>query len=230
MKDWAWGCQWGHEGRGGYGEPHRGGSSSLQGLSRRRGWGEGGAQDELGVRLGGQPAGWAWESVKRGGLPWWLSNKQHTSQHSRRGSTPGLGKYPGEGNGNPRQYSCLKNPMDRGACQATVHGNSNSRRAEHDLATKVKWMLLSSVRLLVTAWTIVHGIFQARTLEWVAFPFSSGSSQPRDQTLVSCIAGRFFTSSAARETLVTKQQTDKERHLGGPLSYGLIEFVEMAEC
>ena len=41
---------------------------------------------------------------------------------------------------------------------------------------------------------IVHGILQARILEWAAFPFSRGSSQPRDQTQVSCIAGRFFTS------------------------------------
>ena len=39
-----------------------------------------------------------------------------------------------------------------------------------------------------------HGILQARTLEWVASPFSRGSSQLRDQTQVSCIAGRFFTS------------------------------------
>ena len=38
------------------------------------------------------------------------------------------------------------------------------------------------------------GILQARILEWVAFPFSRGSSQPRDQTQVSCISGRFFTS------------------------------------
>ena len=44
----------------------------------------------------------------------------------------------------------------------------------------------------------VHGILQARILEWVAFPFSRGSSQPRDQTQVSRIAGRFFTSWAAR--------------------------------
>ena len=40
----------------------------------------------------------------------------------------------------------------------------------------------------------VHGILQARTLEWVAFPFSRGYSQPRDQTQVSLIAGEFFTS------------------------------------
>ena len=37
----------------------------------------------------------------------------------------------------------------------------------------------------------VHGILQARILEWVAFPFSRGSSQPRDRTQVSHIAGRF---------------------------------------
>ena len=37
------------------------------------------------------------------------------------------------------------------------------------------------------------GILQARILVWVAIPFSRGSSQPRDQTQVSCLAGRFFT-------------------------------------
>ena len=42
----------------------------------------------------------------------------------------------------------------------------------------------------------VHGILQARILEWVAIPFSRGSSWPRDQTLVSCVAGRFFTTWA----------------------------------
>ena len=45
----------------------------------------------------------------------------------------------------------------------------------------------------------VHGILQARILEWVAIPFSRGSSQARDQTQVSCIASRFFTIWATRE-------------------------------
>ena len=45
----------------------------------------------------------------------------------------------------------------------------------------------------------VHGIFQARILEWVAISFSRGSSQPRDGTQVSCTAGRFFTDWATRE-------------------------------
>ena len=42
-------------------------------------------------------------------------------------SIPGSGRSPGEGNGNPLQYYCLENPMDRGAWQATVHGVSKSR-------------------------------------------------------------------------------------------------------
>ena len=47
---------------------------------------------------------------------------------------------------------------------------------------------------------VVHGILQVRIVEWVAFPFSRGSSQPRDQTQVSYIAGGFFTSWATGET------------------------------
>ena len=46
---------------------------------------------------------------------------------------------------------------------------------------------------------IVHGILQAKILEWVAYPFFSRSSQPRNQTGVSCIAGGFFTNWAIRE-------------------------------
>ena len=49
------------------------------------------------------------------------------------GSIPGSGISPGEGNGNPFQYSCLENPMDRGAWQSIVHGVA---RVRHDLATK----------------------------------------------------------------------------------------------
>ena len=43
------------------------------------------------------------------------------------GSIPGSGRSPGEGNGNPLQYSCLENPMDGGAWWATVHGVAKSR-------------------------------------------------------------------------------------------------------
>ena len=59
-----------------------------------------------------------------------------------------------------------------------------------------------------TTWTVcslsgssVHGIFQARILEWIAISFSRGSSWPRHRTGVSCIAGRFYTISATREAI-----------------------------
>ena len=42
----------------------------------------------------------------------------------------GLGRYPGEGNGNPLQFSCLENPKDRGAWQASVHGVTESDTTE----------------------------------------------------------------------------------------------------
>ena len=48
------------------------------------------------------------------------------------GSIPRSGRSPGEGNGNPLQYSCLENPMDRGAWWATVHGLAKSRTQLND--------------------------------------------------------------------------------------------------
>ena len=56
----------------------------------------------------------------------------------------------------------------------------------------------------------VHGILQARVLEWVAFPFSRGSSQPRGWTQVSCIADGFFISWATKEAHRCESWTIKE--------------------
>ena len=59
------------------------------------------------------------------GLPQWLSNKEFTCNAEAAGdmsSIPEWGRCPGGGHGNPLQYSCLENPMDRGASWATVHG------------------------------------------------------------------------------------------------------------
>ena len=56
------------------------------------------------------------------GLPWSLSVKESACQVEDVGLIPGWGRSPGEGNGKLFQYSCLGNPMDRGAWQATVHG------------------------------------------------------------------------------------------------------------
>ena len=54
----------------------------------------------------------------------------------------------------------------------------------------------------------VHSVLKARVLEWVAILFSRGSSLPRDQTRVSCIAGRFFTNWAAREAPVALNERE----------------------
>ena len=95
------------------------------------------------------------------GVPGGASSNEPACQcgrHKDVGSIPGSGRSSGGGHGNQVQYSCLKNPMDRGV----------------------------------------------RILEWVAIPFSRGSSQARDQTQVSWIAGRLFTVWATREVLVKK--------------------------
>ena len=52
----------------------------------------------------------------------WLSGKESTCNSGEEGLIPGSGRSPGEGNGNLLQYSCLGNPMDRGAWWAIVHG------------------------------------------------------------------------------------------------------------
>ena len=56
------------------------------------------------------------------GFPGGSVVKNPTANAGDVGSVPGLGRSPGEGRGNPLQYSCLGNPVDRGAWRATVHG------------------------------------------------------------------------------------------------------------
>ena len=91
---------------------------------------------------------------------------------------------------------------------------------------EVKWSgsLLCHVRLFATVDYTVHGILQARILDWVAVPCSRGSSQPRNRSQVSWIAGGFFTSWATRKTqewcnFATKpwddESTGHEGWLGG---------------
>ena len=61
------------------------------------------------------------------GFPGGLHSKESACNAGDLGLIPGLGRSPREGNGNPLQYSCLGNPMDRGAWWATVHGVAKSR-------------------------------------------------------------------------------------------------------
>ena len=132
-------------------------------------------------------------------------------------------RSPGEGKGYPLQYSGLENSMN-----CIVHGVAKSRTwlsnfHSHSLTQslfstkrisfqlyvidrKLCWNGEKKVKVAQLCPTLcdpmgytVHGILQGRMLEWVAFPFSRGSSQTRDWTQVSCIAGGFFTSWATRE-------------------------------
>ena len=181
---------------------------------------------------------------------------------------------PGEGNvlKNPLQYSCLENPMDRGAWCATAHGVAksqiwlsmharpiyvfiqslayisicskifififwikkkkfgpcctswgsqfpsqelspgyNSESSKSNTRPPVKVLVIQLCLTLCdpmecsTPGFSLHGILQASILEWVAIPFSRGSSWPRDQTQVSCVAGRFFTVLAIREAQTTRE-------------------------
>ena len=136
------------------------------------------------------------------------------------GSVLGLWRYPGEGNGHPLQYSCLENFMDRGSMdsrslQATVvksqtwlsywaHTQSHLRMnfaflKNSSICAPVKVLVAQSCPTLCNPidcsplGSSVHGILQARILEWVVIPFSRGSFQSRDWTWVSPIAGGFFT-------------------------------------
>ena len=63
------------------------------------------------------------------GLPWWLSGKESACDAEDAGDlgSLGSGRSPGEGHGNPLQYSSLENPRDGGAWRATVHGVAKSR-------------------------------------------------------------------------------------------------------
>ena len=85
------------------------------------------------------------------GFPDGLDGKASACNVGDPSSIPGSGRSPGEGNGNPLQYPCLENPMDRGAWQVTVHGVAKSLTR---LATSLSLFMLkdkTTVEFLVIA-------------------------------------------------------------------------------
>lgn len=72
-----------------------------------------------------KPTPWIPEAQR--GLPHSSDGKESTCSGGDLGSIPGSGRCPGEGHGNPRQYSCRENPMDRGVWRATVHRVAESQ-------------------------------------------------------------------------------------------------------
>ena len=99
--------------------------------------------------------------IKKNGL-WisWASQvtlviKNSPANAGDAGSVPGLGRFPGGGHGNPLQYSCLGNPMDREAWQAAVYGVAKCWTQLKQLSTMNSLLLLSRfsrVRLCATPW------------------------------------------------------------------------------
>ena len=83
-------------------------------------------------------------------------------------------------------------------CPAVTWCPGRRQRIGHGAKVKVKITQLSRTLCNPKDYA-VHGILQARILEWVAYPFSRGSSRPKNRTRVSCIAGGFFTNWAMRE-------------------------------
>ena len=75
----------------------------------------------------------------------WTDSSESARNLGNPGLIPGSGRSPGEGNHNPLQYSCLENPMDRGAWWATVHGDL---RVGHDWVTNTDWL----INVLVWSW------------------------------------------------------------------------------
>ena len=84
-------------------------------------------------------------------LPWWLSGKESACNIGASGDDMGLisgwGKYPGGGHNNPLQYSCLENPMDRGAWWAVVHSISKSQTQLERLRRDGQTFLLFGIKL-----------------------------------------------------------------------------------
>ena len=80
------------------------------------------------------------------GLPWWISGKRNPPANAGdMSSIPGLGRSPGEGNSYPLRYSCLGNPVDRGAWWATVHGVARVGHASATLQQQLSWFIWSNV-------------------------------------------------------------------------------------
>ena len=72
------------------------------------------------------------------------------------GLIPGLGRSPGEGNGNPPQYSCLRNPMDKGAWQATPHCVAKTHTHTHT-HTHTRYFQIGSLLLFLRHWVFPGG-------------------------------------------------------------------------
>ena len=102
-------------------------------------------------------------------FPGGSDSKEFTCEKGGPGSIPGLGRSPEGGHGNPLQYSCLGNPMDRGAWRVMVHAAAAAAAAKSLQSCPTPCDPIDGS----PPGSAVPGILQARTLEWVAISFSN---------------------------------------------------------
>ena len=94
------------------------------------------------------------------------------------GSTPGSGRSPGEGHGNPLQYSCLENPMDRGAWRATVHGGHTESETTE-----------------VTQHACTHAVRRVRIQKVLEIATKEGRHLPTDFSVIEQVLSQFTEHS-----------------------------------
>ena len=104
------------------------------------------------------------------GLPWWLSGKESTCRCRRLEFDPWVGKTPGEGNGDPLQYSCLENPMDRRAWRLQRAGHHRSDLAHIEFVT-ILFLFYVLVFLLPGMWDL-----SSLTSDWTLTPCTGRQS------------------------------------------------------
>ena len=105
------------------------------------------------------------------GLPWWLSGKEPTCNAGDTDSMPGLERSSGEGNCNPLQYSCLGNPVDKGAWWATVHEVAKESDATYQVNSNNSPLSVGLfVSLLLSCMSYLH-VLEIKPLSVASFAY-----------------------------------------------------------
>ena len=114
------------------------------------------------------------------GLSQWLSGKESACNAGDTGSVLGLGRFLGGGHGNPLQYSCQENPMERGAWWATVHGVTKNQAQPKQLSVHTKWgnnfgisldKVFMNSRLVGLKWGLVVYMYTLLTIWYLQYVF-----------------------------------------------------------
>ena len=162
-----------------------------------------------------------------------FKNRQH---HAKWSSNPTPGHLCGQNYNSERYrplyaYSCTLTTAKTWK-QPNAHGKMSGKRIGGIYTRQCCCLAAKSIQILLQTHGLslpgssVHGTSQARILEGVAISFSRGSSQPRDQTPVSCLAGRFFTTEPPGEPYTMEYYAAKKEwnnaicsHIDGPRDY-----------